>query len=407
MKFKFKAKKISTGEISEDYRESKDKFSLAHELKADGLSLLSAQDESTTAEKKIDFEYINEFIIRIKLHEKIIFANNLSSMLTAGLSLSRALSVLERQTKNAKFKKIIKAIIEEVNSGKTLSSAMAKYPKVFPLVFTAMVAAGEESGQLPESLKIVGNQLEKSYSLRKKIRGAMMYPAIVVIAMVIISALMLIFVVPNLISTFKEFKIELPLSTRIVIALSNLLIQYTVPTLLVIIVLIFSFWRFMKTTQGKRAFDFTLLHMPIIGDIAKQVNAATTARTLSSLISSGVNMLEALSITGKVIQNSYYKEVIEQAKSGVEKGQPLSGFFQREEGLYPVLIGEMAEVGEETGKLSEMLLNIAIFYENEVDAITKDMSTIIEPFLMLLIGGGVGFFAISMIQPMYAITNSI
>jgi type IV pilus assembly protein PilC len=297
--------------------------------------------------------------------------------------------------------------MEDISSGKTLSGAMARHPDVFSPVFVAMVGAGEESGQLADSLRIVAGQLDKSFALQRKVRGAMMYPAIIMFVMIVIGILMLIFVVPNLVSTFAEFKVELPLSTRIVIGLSGLLRSYVIYLLAAVIFIGFLTYKWLKTYAGRRTLDFVLLHMPLIGGIVKQVNAATTARTLSSLISSGVNMLEALDITQKVVQNTYYKDVILKARDGVEKGQPLSGFFQREEKLYPILLGEMAEVGEETGKLSDMLLNIATFYEAEVDAITKDMSTIIEPFLMLFIGVAVGFFAISMVQPMYAISGAM
>lgn len=404
MLFNFKAQNLLTKEIIEDSREAIDRLHLSQDLKKENFILLSAEEKTGGVSA---FQKINEAIVRIKLHDKIVFASNLSAMMKAGLALSHSLSVLSRQTKNPKFKRVIDSLINDVNGGKPLSEAMAKFPKVFSAVMVAMVSAGEQSGDLPGSLKIVSDQMEKSYALRKKVKGALMYPSVVILAMIIIGILMLMFVVPNLTATFVEFKVELPLTTKIVISMSNFLRDNTFIFIGLISAGGFAVYKFHQTKRGKRSFDFLWLHMPLISGIVKNYNSAVTARTLSSLIASGVSMIESIEITSKVVQNSYYQEVLIEAGQGVSKGNPLSQFFQKRENLYPILVGEMALVGEETGKLSEMLLNIAVFYENEVEAITKDMSTIIEPFLMLMIGGAVGFFAVSMIQPMYAISSGV
>lgn len=404
MLFNFKAQNLLTKEIIEDSREAIDRLHLSQDLKKENFILLSAEEKTGGVSA---FQKINEAIVRIKLHDKIVFASNLSAMMKAGLALSHSLSVLSRQTKNPKFKRVIDSLINDVNGGKPLSEAMAKFPKVFSAVMVAMVSAGEQSGDLPGSLKIVSDQMEKSYALRKKVKGALMYPSVVILAMIIIGILMLMFVVPNLTATFVEFKVELPLTTKIVISMSNFLRDNTFIFIGLIGAGGFAVYKFHQTKRGKRNFDFLWLHMPLISGIVKNYNSAVTARTLSSLIASGVSMIESIEITSKVVQNSYYQEVLIEAGQGVSKGNPLSQFFQKRENLYPILVGEMALVGEETGKLSEMLLNIAVFYENEVEAITKDMSTIIEPFLMLMIGGAVGFFAVSMIQPMYAISSGV
>ncbi len=404
MLFRYKSHKPGEDKFTQGEMEATDRFSLSRQMRDQGLILVGVEE---IGNKWFDLARLNEAVITIKLHDKVVFANNLSAMISAGLSLSRSLDILARQTKNAKFKRAIQEVLKDVNSGLSLSAALAKFPNIFSSVFIAMVAAGEESGNLPQSLKVVGDQMEKTYVLRRKVKGAMAYPMVILFAMAIIGFLMLTFVVPNLVSTFKEFKVELPLSTRIIIALSGILVNHWVYLFGGIGLVLFAFYKFLNTTRGGRLYDFTLVHLPFISGIVKQLNSATVARTLSSLILAGVNMVEALDITGKVLQNSLYKEVLVKAKDGVQRGEPLSGFFQREEKLFPILVGELVEVGEETGKLSEMLSNVAIFYENEVEAITKDMSTIIEPFLMIFIGLFVGFFAISMIQPIYAITEAI
>lgn len=404
MQFKYKAHKANEENFIEGEIEAEDKFHLSRQMRDRGVVLISAEQKGG---KWFDFTRLNEVVVTIKLHDKVTFANNLSAMISAGLSLSRALEVLERQTKNVKFKRAIHEILTGINSGTSLSDSMLKFPNIFSDVFVAMVAAGEESGQLPQSLKILGDQMEKTYILQRKVRGAMVYPAVILIAMFIIGFLMLTFVVPNLISTFKEFNVELPISTQVVIFISDLLVNYWVYTLVMVGLLVFAIYKILHTKMGKKVFDFTILHIPMISGIVKQINSATTARTMSSLIASGVSMVGSLDITTRVLQNSYYKNVLIKAREGVQKGEPLSGFFQHDEKLFPILVGELTEVGEETGKLADMLANIATFYENEVESITKDMSTIIEPVLMIFIGIFVGFFAISMIQPIYSITSAI
>lgn len=403
-KFEFKAKR-SNGEIEKGVRESTDRFKLSHELSAEGLIPISIKLQESKV--KYDFNFFNEMFVRIKLHEKIIFARNLGSMLTAGLSLSRALSVLQKQTTNVKLKKIIKSILGDVESGKSLSQATAKFPQVFSSLFVAMIAAGEESGSLPGSLKIISEQLDKVYAIRKKVAGAMVYPSIIFVAMIIIGALMLVFVVPNLTKSFAEFGATLPYSTRLVINSSEFLINHYLAAIFAFLsVLAFIYYGF-NSKRGQRVIDYIFLRVPVISSIVKQINSAATARTVSSLVSSGVTITKSLEITQEVVQNYYYKQSLSRALNGIQKGESLSSFFKEEERLYPVLIGEMSEVGEETGNLPGMLMNVAVFYEGEVDAMTKDMSTIIEPVLMLFIGLAVGFFTVSMIQPIYALSGNV
>jgi type IV pilus assembly protein PilC len=225
--------------------------------------------------------------------------------------------------------------------------------------------------------------------------------------MVLIGVIMLIYVVPTLVSTFQELGVELPLSTRIIIGISDFLSKNTISFFVILLVLATGIVWFFRSPQGKRIFAAVFLRLPIFSDLVKKINSARTTRTLSSLISAGVDVLEALTITKDVIQNEKFKNVLGKAKEDIQKGEPISESFKRASGLYPVLVGEMMAVGEETGKISEMLLRIAVFYEDEVAETTKDMSTIIEPVLMVLIGGAVGFFAISMIKPMYSMVNAM
>jgi type IV pilus assembly protein PilC len=284
---------------------------------------------------------------------------------------------------------------------------MLIYPKVFPQLLISMVKAGEESGSISQSLATVGQQMEKTSLLQKKIKGAMMYPGIILSVMIIIAVLMMIYVVPTLVDTFKSTGAELPWTTRFVINISDLFRYHSVLVLSIIILLVVAFVFCSKQEKGKRILDALWLKIPIVGGLVREINAARTARTLSSLLSSGVDMLLAIQITESVVQNSYFKDVIARAMKVVQNGEAISGVFLENQKLFPSFIGEMMSVGEETGKLAPMLMDVAIYYENEVDQRTKDMSTIIEPFMMVMIGAAVGFFAVAMISPMYSVLNNI
>ncbi|MDP3958182.1 MAG: type II secretion system F family protein [bacterium] len=405
MQFTFKAEN-SKGALVEGTREAADKLSLLADLKGEGLSLLAAEPASGAGMLKF-LAWLNELVVTVSLHEKIVFARNLAAMVAAGLPISRGIEVLEKQTTNGKFKKVLSAVGKTIKDGGSLSDGLKKYPSVFPPLMVAMVHAGEESGGLAPALREAGVHLEKHYALVKKVRGAMIYPAIIICAIVVIGALMLIYVVPTLTATFKELKVELPASTKLIIFISDLLTDYTIPALLGIAAIGGAFFLALRTPRGKRALDLAILKLPLIGNLAKEVNSARTARTLSSLLTAGVSVTDALAITKDVLQNSYYKEALESAGAHVQKGGAISDMFKSHEALFPVMVGEMAEVGEETGKLSEMLVDIASFYEGEVEAATKDLSIIIEPVLMVVIGAAVGFFAISMISPTYSLLNNI
>ncbi len=383
--------------------EAKDKFDLARVLRQQGLMLVFCKEEG---EKK-SVLHIPSIFGHIPITEKMFFSRNLSVMISAGVSVSRGLEILGRQTKNKKFKNVLGELTDNIKKGNSMSESMKQFPDVFSPIFVAMAKVGEESGKLSDSLKLVSEQMERDHALRKKIKGALMYPSIIMITMVLIGIVMLIYVVPTLVSTFQELGVELPLSTKIIIAISDFLSQHTAVFLGIALAAVAGVILFFRSQNGKRFVGNILLRLPIFSNLTKKVNSARTARTMASLISAGVDVLEALNITKDVIQNEKFKNVLETARGNIQKGEPISESFKRASDLYPILVGEMMAVGEETGKISEMLLRVAVFYEDEVTETTKDMSTIIEPILMVLIGVAVGFFAISMIKPMYSMVNAI
>ncbi len=343
----------------------------------------------------------------IKRREIIRMAKNISAMLGAGLSLARALSVVERQSENKRLKAIAIGLSESIKRGSSFHEALAAYPAVFSQLFIAMAKAGEESGGLTEALSVVALQMERSEELVRKVRGAMIYPAIIITAVGIVGVLMLMFVVPTLTSTFTELGVEIPLATRMIVALSDFLSANVSLVLAAIVLLIAGGIAFVRSRRGGNIILAVALRAPVINELVRETYTARAARTLSSLLFSGVPVLEALSITREVVHADVFARVVEEAEAHVRKGELLSAAFSAHPKLYPILMSDMLAVGEETGKVTDMLKQIAEFYEGDVGEKTKDLSTIIEPVLMIFIGTVVGIFAVSMISPIYSLSSAI
>ena len=403
--FIFKAKK-STGEMYNGERDAADRYELYKSLRESGDEIVQFREGRSSKGLGMNLNF-GSLISGIKMIDKINFARNLGAMLEAGLALSRALSVLERQSSSKNLKKIITDLIGQIDRGTTFSDALAQHKKVFSPLFISMVHAGEQSGTLAASLKVTAIQMDNNHTLERRIRGALMYPAVIVSAMIVIAILMFIFVIPTLLKTFTDMNVELPFSTRMVLGLSNLVQNQGILLLAVVILLFGIIYWWAKKPSGRSFIHSFELKIPMIGKLVQEVNTARTARTLSSLLSSGVDVVESLSITANVVQNVHFRAVLTKAADAIKKGDLMSKIFAEETKLYPVFFAEMMSVGEETGKTGEMLLGVARYYEEEIEQKTKDMSTIIEPFLILLIGAAVGFFAVSMIQPIYSLVGAI
>ena len=384
--------------------EGTDKFAIAHALRDQGLFPISAKEVAHSSAP--GSSVFKDFFKKISLQEKVIFANNLAGMLSAGLTLYRSLEVLKKQNKNPMLDGVLHGLLTEINSGGTLSGGLAKYPKIFSTLFISMVRAGEESGNLSATLKEVATSLAKTHALNSKVKSALMYPMVILSAMLVIGVLMLIFVVPTITKVFTDSGVALPLPTQFIVDIANFASGHTFYFVGIIIVVVGGVIFLFKSSKLTPFTDKFIIKLPGVGTIVKEVNSARTARTLSSLLSSGVEMTRAITITKDVLQNMYYKKVLERAGVVVQKGETLSSIFKSETDLYPVMLGEMIAVGEETGSLTTMLTNVADYYEGEVDEKTKNLSTIIEPVLMLVIGAAVGFFAIAIISPIYNLMSS-
>lgn len=355
---------------------------------------------------KISFGWL-EIFQPVTLVDKMLFARHLSVMIKAGVSFNQALDILAKQTKNKKLSKIIGLINKDIQGGMTFSDSLAKYPKIFSELFVTMVRVGENSGNLEEILKLLAVQMDKEHQFISKVRGAMLYPMVIITAMIGIGIAMMIWVVPNLVATFTELKMQLPPTTRFIIGLSNFLVKYTAISILLIIALIILLTQILKTKQGKRSLDWLALHTPILNSIIQKISSARLARTLSSLIEGGVPIIKSIQIVAATLTNSYYFDSLRSSVKEIQKGQSFNVALKKYPSLYPPLITQMIEIGEQTGTLSSVLKELADFYEEEVDNFTKNLSTIIEPILMVIIGAAVGFFAISMIQPLYSMMEGL
>ena len=385
---------------------AQDEKSLAQQLRADGFLVTSI-----SLVKEIDNESVSvKFMDRFKsvpLKEKMVFARNLSIMVASGLTVSRALSNLALQTENKTFKVILLDVFEEVQSGKSLSEGLSKYPNIFGELFVNMVRVGETAGNLDEVLKIVAVQLEKEHDLKSKVKGALIYPGVILTVMLIIGYIMLTFVLPKLLGVFKDMNAQLPAMTQFIVDLSDLLRNNGLATAVLLVVFILFMQWFLRQTAGKKALSWVSIKFPLFSPLVKQMNCARFARIYSSLLKSGVGSVEALKIISRTLTNYYYQKAILDSIDDIQKGVSLSKILAEHLDIFPVLVSQIVQVGEETGKTETVLLQLAEFYEDEVDQITKNLSAVIEPLLMVVIGGAVGFFAVAMLTPMYSMMYSI
>ena len=379
---------------------------LVEQLRTEGFVLTSSKilDKEKGGKMKVDF--LDRFF-GLPLKEKMLFAKNLSIMISSGLPLAKAVKNIAAQTRNKKFIKILEKIQGDLQAGSSLADSLAKYPKVFNELFVNMINVGEASGNLDEVLSILSLQLEKENEIIRKVKGAMIYPAVILVAMIGVGILMMIYVVPQITAVFSDMEVTLPPTTQFIISTSNFLRNHLILFFLIVGVILAGIKFFIGTESGKKLTGMMMLNVPILKNIAMKLNCARFCRIYSSLLKSGVSVVESLKILSRTLTNYYYKQALEEASQSIQKGIPLSTIIYKKDKVFPILVPQMIEVGEETGKTGSILMNLAEFYEEEVDQITKNLSSIIEPVLMLIIGSAVGFFAISILQPMYGVLENI
>ena len=353
------------------------------------------------------FENIAFLQPKVKEGDIILFARQFSTMIDAGLPIIQCIDILYAQQENKTFKLMLKRIKETVESGSTLAEALKKYPKHFDDLFVNMIRVGETSGNLEEVLNILAVQLEKEHELLSKVKGALTYPAVILFAMIGIAILMLTYILPKLTGVFTDMKVELPASTMFIIAISDVLKNHGILVAVFFIGVIVLLRFFLMTDIGKKTLGFLLVNAPLIKNMVIKVNCSRFARIYSSLLKSGVSSVESLKILSETLTNYYYQNAMKDSAAKIQKGITLSSIISKYPKIFPVLVSQMIQVGEETGKTETILLKLAEFYEDEVSQLSKNMSSIIEPILMIFIGVAVGFMAFAILMPIYNIAGQI
>lgn len=344
---------------------------------------------------------------KVPLTQKIFFVQNLGIMLKAGLSLGAALDAIKEQTSSRRLKGILEVVSEHVQKGESFADSLKIFQPIFGELFINMVASGEISGNMEKVLAQLHHQLKRDHELISKVRGAMIYPIIVVSAMIGVGILMVVFILPKFMSMFREFQATLPLPTRILLKFSDFIQARGILVAVIFIILVIAIAKLAHTVKGRRFFHALFLRTPVLSAIVKKINLARFARTMSSLIKSDIPIVEAFNITSRTLGNVFYREALFAAAERIKKGSNISSILREYPTLFPPVVTQMISVGEDSGSVDDMLSELADFYEEDVDQTMKDLPSIIEPVLMLVLGIGVAFIAVSVMMPMYSLSQAI
>jgi type IV pilus assembly protein PilC len=398
--FVFKALDLS-GAKAHGEVEADSKQAVADQLKQRGLVVLDIADKHSS--KQIELAFMQ----RVKANELAVFSRQLSTMISSGMSILRALYVLEEQTEGKFLKETIVAVRKDVEAGLSLSDSMSRHPKVFSPLFVAMTQAGETGGVLEDALMRVADQLQKDAGLRRQIKAAMIYPAVVIVFAVGVMMALVAFLVPVFVDVFKQFGGELPALTKVSVGLSHMVTGYWWLMFGATFAIVIAFLRWKKSSWGRKQWDHFRLRVPMkIGGIVQQVAVARWSRTLASLTSAGVPLLQALDITGRTGGNVAVEEAMDGVIASVKRGGTIAAPLAQAP-IFPTMVTHMVGVGEETGALDSMLDRVAEFYEEQVEASVKALTSILEPIMIIVIGSIVGFIVISMYLPLFDVYNHI
>ncbi len=378
--------------------EAKSKTAAATILREKNLLIISIKESSENL-----LSELLASMAKVKTDDVVNFTRQLATMINAGLPLLKAFNIIESQAKPA-LRKVMRRLNREIEGGSNFGDALAKEKDVFSSVYVALVQAGEAAGAMDTILLRLADTLEKQKDFRAKTKGALIYPAIVFIAMIIVAIVMMIFVVPQMMDLYEDFDADLPAATQILMDISYFFSQYWYILGGVVAVGIFAFRQWVSTKRGRRKFDELILKIPVFGPLRAQIICTEFARTLALMSGAGISLLESLDIVSRGLDNTLYKEVVLKAKEEVEKGKPLSKALDRHE-VFPELVIQMISVGEETGRLDEVLEKLATYYESESEHAVKALTTAIEPLIMVILGIGVGFLIVAIIMPIYGLTS--
>ncbi|MEK7447278.1 MAG: type II secretion system F family protein [Patescibacteria group bacterium] len=403
MKFNYSAKDKG-GNLTRGIIEAADKESVVALITKDGSTpLVISEDKDLVPRIKNSFA---SFTSHMSLKDRLMFCEEMATLINSGVPLSQSLNIIKEQSKGT-MRKVTESLLSEIEGGQSLAGALEKESKYFSPVFINMVQSGEASGTLDKTLNELAIQVQKDYELVSKIRGAMTYPVVIVVAMVGAVVFMMVKVVPALTGFFDEMGAKLPLPTRILILTSDIIVNYGIWIGVGLVGAIFGIHMLFKRVASLRRVQHQLtLKMPVVAGISKKFNIARITRTLGSLLGSGVSILESLQIVSLSTKNVIYQEEVLAIQEKVKNGDTLAAAM-KESTVFPVMVSQMIDIGEETGNLDKMLIKVAENYERRIDAFTKNISSIIEPIIMLVVGGAIGFVIVSIIMPIYKMTESM
>ena len=386
----------SRGEVDADSKQN-----VTEQLRARGLIVLDIADKAKSRELNI------ALFQRVKTHELTIMTRQLSTMISSGLSILRTLYVLEDQTESKKLKEALVAVRKDVEAGLALSDSLARHPKLFGPLYVSMVRAGETGGMLEEALIRVADQLEADGDLRRKVKSAMAYPAVVLGFSMLVLIALIVFIVPVFVGVFEEFDGELPAITKFTVFLSETMTKLWFVWIAGGVGGVIAFQQWRRSKWGRPQWDRLRLRIPFkIGDIVQKVSLARWSRTFSALTSAGVPVLEAIEITGKTAGNTVVERAMDDVIESVKRGGTIAGPLESIP-VFPAMVTHMIAVGEEAGNLDGMLSKVADFYDSEVEAAVKALTSILEPVMIVLVGAIVGFIVISMYMPMFKVYDAI
>jgi type IV pilus assembly protein PilC len=397
--FEYTARNTSNGQIQKGQLEVASKDEVNAYLRKNRLLLVNVRE----APKQIKLSLGGG---RVKTRDIVIFTRQFATMINAGLPLVQSLNILAQQTENKALREVTKSVVYDVESGNTLADAFSKHPKAFSALYVNMVAAGEAGGILDTILLRLSTFLEKNDALVRKVKGAMVYPGVIITVALGAIAILLIFVIPTFQNMFASANLELPLPTRVVIGMSNFLINYWWAILGAIGAMIFAFRQYYGTTGGRKQIDGLILKAPVLGDVVRKSAVSRFTRTLGTLVSSGVSILEGLEITAKTAGNAVIHDAVMESRQSIAGGETIAAPLEKSQ-VFPPMVISMIAVGEQTGGLDEMLSKIADFYDEEVDVAVSALLSLMEPAMIVVLGVIVGGMVIAMYLPIFDMMNAV
>jgi type IV pilus assembly protein PilC len=400
MRFEYKARDWS-GKLIKGEGDFHDKKEVLETIKSNGLVPVYIGEEKDSLLKEVS----KNIFSKVKLKQVSVFTRQLSTMMNSGLPLTDALSLLKNQANRGTLMyEILDYALTTIQGGQSLASGLGKYKKVFGEAYIASVEAGEEAGVLDEVMEKLADNLEKQSDFEGKVKGAMIYPVIVVVGMIIVVIIMMVFVIPKLLSMYSDFGAEIPKSTKILMSMSGFFTKFWV----FIPILVVGFWLFLRigrqSKKIKLKIDEFKFKIPIVGELIKKNILATSIRTLSMLLSAGIPLVEALKIVANVAENLVYLEAFIKISERVQKGFSISNSFE-ETGVFPIIVNQMVATGEATGKLDTVLLKVSDYFSSEAEQSVKSLTSAIEPMIMILLGIGVAFLVVAVLMPIYNLTS--